>query len=161
MAHEDHTLEITIWCWFRLIRCLRQRGKGQGESGAFLLGKRRGSVASVTDFIPYDDLDPHVLDTGIIRLEGESLGRLWEICSDRGIEVLADVHTHPRGSGQSLSDQENPMIATRGHVALIVPNFARSAFDLKGVGHYRYCGSKKWESLASPRLHFLFIRFGR
>ncbi len=158
---EDHTLEISLWRWLRLVWCLRQSGKGKGESGAFLLGRRQGSLASVTDFIPYDDIDPHSLDTGIIQLEGESLGSLWDICSERGVEVLADVHTHPRGSRQSLSDQENPMIATRGHVALIIPNFARSAIDLKGVGHYRYRGSKKWERLTSPRLHFFWIRFGR
>ena len=32
--------------------------------------------------------------------------------------VVADVHVHPGGSGQSLSDREHPMIAVAGHVAV-------------------------------------------
>jgi proteasome lid subunit RPN8/RPN11 len=42
------------------------------------------------------------------------------------MEVLADVHTHPGlDSSQSETDRTHPMISESGHVALIVPSYAK------------------------------------
>ena len=43
----------------------------------------------------------------------------------RGLTVVADVHVHPGDSGQSNSDRAYPMISQAGHIALILPRFAR------------------------------------
>lgn len=133
--------------WRRLLRGLRARGQGVRESGAFLLGTREHDLVEIVDFILYDDLDPHVLDSGIIRFDGRYFGALWERCRDAGLEVVADVHTHPGAAYQSPSDQAHPMIACAGHVALIIPNFAMPPVHIREVGIYRYLGSKKWEAL--------------
>jgi hypothetical protein len=50
--------------------------------------------------------------------------------------VVADVHTHPGGYGQSGVDQANPMIPETGHLALIVPNFADRAYGPGQIGVY-------------------------
>jgi hypothetical protein len=73
----------------------------------------------------YDDVDPKALDTGIVTIRQTALPRLWEICRARGFGVVADVHVHPRGYGQSESDRANPVMPRAGHLALILPNFAR------------------------------------
>ena len=49
---------------------------------------------------------------------------LWDICKRRGLTVVADVHVHPGGAGQSDSDRDHPMISRAGHIALILPDFA-------------------------------------
>ena len=152
-------LEIPLWTWVGLYRGLWRRGRGVRESGAFLLGQRGQGTATVRQIVYYDDLDPDALKTGIVRLSGSALGPLWALCTERGLEVLADVHTHPGGSGQSESDRAHPMVAIRGHISLIVPNFARNAFDLAGVGHYRFEGNKRWYDACAPRLRFLSIHF--
>ena len=152
-------LQIPIWTWIRIYRGLRRRGRSVRESGAFLLGKRGTRTALVRDVVYYNDLDPDALSTGIVRLSGAALGPLWALCAERGLEVLADVHTHPGGSGQSESDRAHPMVAIRGHVSLVVPNFARNAFDLAGVGHYRFEGNKRWHDACAPRLRFLMVHF--
>jgi hypothetical protein len=144
--------------WWRLFRELRRRGGGVRESGAFLLGRRAGNVANVTDLAFYDDIDPAALATGIVRLSGHAMNVVWQRCSERGVEVVADIHTHPGGAGQSRSDRDHPMVSMRGHVALIAPRFARSAFDLRGIGVYRYAGSKAWLDLPSPRPGWTGIR---
>jgi hypothetical protein len=36
------------------------------------------------------------------------------------------------------------MIATRGHLAIIVPNFAQREGDASGLGIYEYLGSHEW-----------------
>ena len=159
MQLSEPTLVFPLLLWWRLIRELRRRGRGQTESGAFILGCRDEQTARICSLIFYDDIDPDALKTGIVRLSGHAMNSVWETCARSGLQVLADVHTHPAKSGQSRSDRNFPMVAMRGHIALIVPNFARSALDLGGVGQYRYEGAKRWKVSPSPSLGFFSIRF--
>src|SRR5438045_3099480 len=92
-----HELSCSWLLWRRLIGQLRERGqKETRESGAFLLGfQKPGQAARIEDFVLYDNLDPHSLDTGIIHFDGKHFGKLWAICRARGLTVVADVHVHP------------------------------------------------------------------
>lgn len=141
-----HELSCSWLLWQRLARQLRERGRNATrESGAFLLGRQLdGGPARIVDFVLYDDLDPRSLDTGIIRFDGKYFGKLWAICRERGLTVVADVHVHPAGSGQSPSDRAHPMISQAGHLALILPDFARAPILRERVGIYRYLGDGNW-----------------
>lgn len=155
MRQPEHELSCSWQQWRELLAGLRARGRGVRESGAFLLGMP-GTAARVSTFVLYDDLDPNCLDTGIVRFDGRYLGGLWDRCRREGLEVIADVHTHPLGVGQSLVDQANPMIARAGHVALIVPDFARSYVGVAEVGIYRYLGGKRWDAISRNRRRAFF-----
>jgi proteasome lid subunit RPN8/RPN11 len=159
MAFLHNALRISWLRWWWLVRELRRRGGGLRESGAFLLGHHRRGLGIVTAFVFYDDIDPNALSRGHVHLAGEALNKVWDRCAATELEVLADVHTHPGGSGQSESDQAYPMIAIKGHTALIVPDFARSMLNLRGVGVYRHLGARKWISLTSPRPGWWGIMF--
>jgi proteasome lid subunit RPN8/RPN11 len=144
--------------WQKIIGELAVRGSGDRESGAFLLGKiGSGRVRRILDAIYYDDLDERCL-TGGISFDGTAYGRLWDQCGERGLPVIADVHTHP-GSGvaQSSTDRAHPMIAQAGHVALIVPDFAQHPVSPMQVGVHEYLGSGEWNSrlgrTAARRFH--------
>lgn len=153
----QHELSCSWWVWRRLLLGLRARGRGVRESGAFMLGNSDAAGRRhIVDFLLYDDLDPHALDTGIVHLDGRHFGKLWEICARRGLTVIADVHTHPGGSGQSESDQAHPIIARRGHIALIVPNFAAAPVKRLLLGIYRYGGGGKWETVPVQRRRQFF-----
>ena len=131
--------------WEQLILSLRERGHhGKRESGAFLLGQRIDGRARIAEFILYDDLDPHSLDRGIVHFDGRYYGALWDRCRRTGRIVVADVHTHPYGARQSSSDRAHPMIATAGHIALIIPDFALQPPPLRTIGMYRYLGAQRW-----------------
>lgn len=160
MASADGSVLCPYHVWWWLFRQLRRRGGAVRESGGFLLGERRGDEAIVRRLVFYDDIYPGALATGIVRLSGHAMNAVWQTCADTGLEVLADIHTHPGGSGQSQSDQEHPMVASKGHLALIAPQFARRTFDLAGIGIYRYRGSKRWEDLPAPRPGWTGIRIG-
>lgn len=156
-----HELSCSWPMWRRLLRDLRDRGRGFRESGAFLLGRvdKRGR-RRIVDYLLYDDLDPRALDTGIVHLDGSHFGKLWDLCTQRNTMVVADVHTHPGGSQQSQSDRAHPIIARAGHVALIVPNFAAAPVDLRAVGIYRYGGGGRWQTIPpGQRREFFFIGF--
>lgn len=129
---------------------LARRGRGTRESGAFLLAKtpaaNKPASRRVRAWIPFDELDPECLN-GAISMRSQAFGLLWEICNSRSMRVVADVHTHP-GSGvaQSGTDAANPMIAQRGHVAIIVPGFAIGRPKPKEIGVDVYRGDRRWAS---------------
>jgi hypothetical protein len=121
------------------VKGLRKRGRDRSrESGAFLLGTRRDGRVRIESFVLYDDLDPHCLDSGIVRFDGRYFGALW----------VADIHVHPDGSYQSGSDKDNPMISRAGHIALIMPRFAAPPVASREVGIYVYEGAKQWATIA-------------
>lgn len=138
-------LFIPVLLWYSLIKALRRRSKGIRESGAFLLGSAESN--KIAFFVLYDDLDPHCLDKGIIIFDGAGFVTLWKLCEEKHLKVLADIHTHPgRFVVQSGTDKINAMISKKGHIALIVPNYARNYFlDFKGIGIYEYLEHNRWQ----------------
>ena len=139
---------MPICLWIRLLRQLRRRGAGYRESGAFLLGRRLEGQARVTAFVCYDDLDPNACQSGAITFHARGYAALWEHCRNRGLQIIADVHTHPGSHvGQSSVDRHHPMLPVTGHMAIIVPCFARtSLWSLRSIGMYEYLGNFEWRS---------------
>lgn len=130
--------------WVTLLQELRERGGHYRESGAFLLGHHKGMTRYITDFIPYDEIDPNCL-TGGISFDGSKMDAVWAICRARKLQVVADVHTHPGSYHQSMLDQRNPMIPERGHMALIIPRFASRSFGPGEIGIYEFLGRGRWQ----------------
>jgi proteasome lid subunit RPN8/RPN11 len=132
---------------------LRIRGQNVRESGAFLLGPSRSQsqsdVTEVREIVYYDDLDAECLQGGI-KLGGKAFDLLWKACTEGELTVVADVHTHPSDwIQQSFIDRTNPMIALPGHIALIVPNFARDVVSISDIGVYEYEGGHLWKELSA------------
>jgi hypothetical protein len=139
-------LTITREAWHELLGELEARGNGRRESGAFLLAAASPRNTLVSDIVYFDDLDPDCL-VGAIHIRQRAFGKLWEICAERKLRVIGDIHTHPgSGIGQSLVDRDHPMIATRGHVGVIAPNFAQGVITPNDVGVHLYLGSEGWQS---------------
>lgn len=156
----EHRLSCSTRLWRAGLAELGRRGEGRRESGAFLLGKQRGARRVVQRFVFYDDLDPHCLDTGIIVFDGAGFGPLWALCRETGLRVVADVHTHGAGPArQSALDRDNPMIAKPGHVALIVPDFARRTVGPAELGVYEYQGEHRWRDYSGKTAaRFFYVR---
>jgi hypothetical protein len=140
-------LRISRKLWEKLYSELGSRGKGETESGAFLLGSERSN--EITDVLYYDDLEPGCLDTGGIHLTNRAFIRLSDYCYEKALSVKADIHTHPgRITSQSFIDEENPMIKVKGHIGIIVPFFALPPkCDFKKLGIHEYLGNGfQWRS---------------
>lgn len=155
-AAPEHRLSCPRALWRAGLAELARRGGGEHESGAFLVGVRRGARCEVRRFVYYDDLDPRCLDTGIVVFDGAGYGPLWRLCRETGLEVVADVHTHPHAARQSRADREHPMVATPGHFALIVPEFARREPALPTLGIYEYRGAHRWTDHSGAAAHRVF-----
>jgi proteasome lid subunit RPN8/RPN11 len=132
--------------WQHVVRELERRGERRHESGVFLLGVERGERREVREAIFYDDLDPEAYATGVCVLRGDAFAKLWAICRAKSLTVVADAHTHPGPALQSSSDRANPMVARLGHIAIIIPDFARWPMRTSALGIYEYCGQHEWIS---------------
>ncbi|MCB0165005.1 MAG: hypothetical protein KDI79_12310 [Anaerolineae bacterium] len=155
-----YQLSCSSKLWQQGLTELRHRGQGRRESGAFLLGQQYGQRRVITQFVFYDDLDPACLDTGIVIFNGAGYGPLWEECRSTRLSVVADIHTHPGLARQSSADQRHPMIATSGHIALIVPDFAQRLVSPNELGVYQYLGEHQWRNLSGPQANrFFYIGF--
>jgi hypothetical protein len=131
--------------WAAGVRELRERTlNGRRESGAFLLGRDEGDRKRIVEFVFYDDIDPRSLDTGIVHFAGNKLPVLWEHCRKRGYGVVADVHVHPASYGQSGSGRADPVMPRAGHIAMIIPDFARRQTSPGSIGLYEYLGNGAW-----------------
>jgi len=151
-------LRVRRTLWQELVAELGRRGQGQREAGAFLLSPRGADRRTVTRIVYLDDLDINCL-TGGISFDGLAYSKLWDICDAEKLVVIGDIHTHPgRGVRQSSIDAQNPMLASDGHVALIVPDLATRPIEAREVGVHRYDGNgwTTWTDAAAARR--LFIR---
>lgn len=158
MEH-DPNLTIPPLLWQELLSELHRRTEEHHESGAFLLGHTNEHVRWVEQVVYYDDIDPHAYRTGVVVMHAVSFGMLWDRCKSSSLLVVADIHVHPRRAFQSRADRQNPMIAVHGHLALIVPNFARPPVALKSLGFFEYQGNHRWRSLGGPLIR-RFLRVG-
>jgi proteasome lid subunit RPN8/RPN11 len=139
-------LEVPATLWAELMVHLCEQGAGVRESGAFLLGRKTDARRMVQRFVPYEQLQPDAFSNDYVSLRADSFAKLWEVCRATDMTVVADVHTHPFGPGQSRSDRTNPMVALKDHIALIVPRFAKGNPRPRDVGLYVYQGNHQWAS---------------
>lgn len=151
MRRKPH-LTLSGPLWKDLISGLHRRTQGYHESGAFLLGRVSEAGRRAERIVYYDDLDPHAYRTGVVVLHAASFGPLWDLCRVNGLSVVADIHVHPKGAGQSLADRNNPMIAQAGHLALIMPRFACPPFLPESLGFYEYLGGHRWRNFSGRRI---------
>lgn len=141
-------IELSATLYRELIRDLAASGRGQKESGAFLLGTQDDGVRKVTSYLMYDVIAPaSSREHDYVALTGEEMATAWSHCYRVGLEVVADVHTHPFGPAQSRSDRAHPMVSIAGHVALIVPSFATGNPMPGDLGVHVFRGSGQWESM--------------
>ncbi|MGE3795254.1 MAG: Mov34/MPN/PAD-1 family protein [Dehalococcoidia bacterium] len=155
---DSPVIEISRLRWRRLVSELARRGRRERESGAFLLARAGCRTRRVAAIVPYDDLDARCL-VGGIDLDGSAFARLWALCAGRDLRVIADVHTHPgQGVAQSATDARHPMVATRGHLAIIVPNFAQGRPAPRECGVHVYEGGHRWRSHLPPESAALLRR---
>ncbi len=131
--------------WDAMIAELGARGHCIKESGAFLLANIDGDPRLISRVVYFDDLDPKCLKGGI-HFDGRAYSKLWDVCKNEKCKVVGDVHTHPGTQvRQSIIDAANPMIAQKGHIALILPDLGCHSIARYEVGIHRYDGGN-WTS---------------
>jgi proteasome lid subunit RPN8/RPN11 len=154
----NHRLRCAPGLWRNIIAELQRRGGNHHEAGAFLLGYSEGTRKVVLEVVYYDELDPRAYASGVCVLHGDAFSRLWSICREKNMTVVADAHTHSGSAFQSDSDRTNPMVAREGHIAIIVPDFARWPIGRSSLGVYEYVGDHVWHNRGGRQAPRFFYR---
>ena len=141
-------LEISRGLYASLIADLARSGAGVAEAGAFLLGAPSDDRRLITSYLLYEEVAPQShRQHDYVAFTAEETARAWDHCYRKGVQVLADVHTHPFGPPQSPSDRAHPIVSLAGHVALIVPYFALRDPRPCDLGVHVFLGQGRWCSL--------------
>jgi proteasome lid subunit RPN8/RPN11 len=139
-------LELTRDLYRQLILDLARSGGGARESGAFLLGTL-APERRVREYLLYDVVAPEMaLALEYVALTGMHMAIVWEKCQRDGLQVVADIHTHPGPPLQSSSDRAYPIVSIAGHIALIAPYFALRNPSPRDLGVHRFVGRGRWQS---------------
>jgi hypothetical protein len=158
-AAPNYRLRCSPQLWRGIVSELERRGEGRHEAGVFLLGVDNAGQKEVRQAVYYDGLDPHAYDSGVCVLHGDAFARLWSLCREKNLTVVADAHTHPGAAFQSHSDRMNPMVARAGHIAIIVPEFARWPIRPGELGVYEYVGDHVWHDRCGGAARYFYRGF--
>ena len=140
----EQIMRIGRLMWLDCLRQLHLRSEGVHESGCFLLGRKDDQNLRADHCVYYDELDRNAYSSGVCVLYADAFECLFALCRNSGLTVIADIHTHPGSARQSHADRQNPMVARAGHIALIVPSYARPPVWRHLLGAYQYRGSHEW-----------------
>lgn len=141
-------LEMPRELYGALIGDLAKSGRGVKEAGAFLLGNHDDAGRRVTSYLMYDVVaQQSSLEHDYVAFTAEEMARAWDHCYRTGLQVVADVHTHPLGPAQSPTDRAHPIVSVTGHVALIVPHFALRDPRPADLGVHVFLGAGQWRSM--------------
>ena len=147
-------LEMPRGVYSALITDLAISGRGIKEAGAFLLGRTDGQVRLASSYVMYDVIAPESSRKhAYVAFTAEEMARAWDHCYATGLQVVADVHTHPLGPVQSVTDRANPIVSVAGHVALIVPYFAMRNPQPADLGVHVFEGAGRWRSMFHQTAH--------
>jgi hypothetical protein len=72
-----------------------------------------------------------------------------------GLQIVAQVHTHPGAAFHSDGDVEGARIRYSGYSSLVIPLFGRNLPSLAGVAAYMFVRGQGWISLDSSSLVIL------
>ena len=91
---------------------------------------------------------PHRTPTGMYyTVSSEELHRINVWLDDNGMQLIAQLHSHPREAYHSELDDELPIATTIGCFSLVIPDFARDPFSLRHCAVYRLVPERGWAHL--------------
>ena len=141
-------LEIPKSIYSMLMADLAKSGHGVKEAGAFLLGHMDDKMRRVTSYLMYDVIAPESnRNHAYVALSAKEMAAAWSHCYATGLQVVADIHTHPLAPMQSVTDRAHPMVSVAGHVALIAPYFAMRNPQPADLGVHVFEGGGQWCSM--------------
>ena len=145
LAAPDEVFVCHKHLWRQIVGEIERRGGHKTEAGAFLLGREAPGPARIENVVFYDDLDPNAYSSGACILHSDAFAKLWAVCRAHQLTVLADVHSHPGVGFKVTKTAHQPYVVARtGHVAIILPDYARWPVNQRRFGIYEYRGSHEW-----------------
>ena len=136
---------------------LRRIGRDGCEGFALWAGVREDDVFHVTECIIPAQSALRYGDGVCVRVEGDELFKLSVHLFEAGLQLVAQLHSHPGNAYHSETDDTFPIATTVGAFSLVVPHFARAPFALDRCAIYRLLPDDGWVELQGDQLSILEI----
>ena len=146
---NPNNIRIKSELWRQTWEGLSERSRGQIESLCIWAGRRTHESSEVTEVIFLDGIGGVEGFALFHRITREAVGEIFAILKDKGLQIIADVHTHPEEwVGLSRTDREHPLEYRIGFVSIVLPHFGRAEHNKSGIGMHRYKGNHQWHELS-------------
>lgn len=139
---------VTAACIEGLSASLAPEQRKRHEGIAYLLGRTNGTVTlAVTAFRP-----EATTTRGSFRVEPRAMARCVRAAADLGLQIVAQVHTHPGRAYHSEGDVEGARIRFAGYASIVLPNYGRHLPCLDGAAIYVSNKSDRWIELSAEEV---------
>ena len=128
---------------------LRQMGKQGVEGFALWVGVKSDKVVRVREaYIPRQRAVRSKAGLCVV-VDHEELHRMNVWLYQNGLEIVAQLHSHPGSAYHSDTDDSFPVATTVGCLSVVVPNFAVEPFAVSSCAVYRLMPSGQWAEVPS------------
>lgn len=88
------------------------------------------------------------MEEGIcVTVKGEALHEVSRFLHERGLALVAQLHSHPTDAYHSETDDTFPITTRLGSVSIVLPDFAQRPFSLAACAVYRLT-KRAWVELS-------------
>jgi proteasome lid subunit RPN8/RPN11 len=142
------TIYLPESCALEALACLYKEGRKHREAVALWAGIREGDSFYVKrTIIPVQSASS--FEDGLIYVvKGEELHRISLDLFDSGMQLIAQIHSHPGEAYHSDTDDAYPIVTVAGGISIVVPNFATGGLKLSEWAIYRFIPDRGWTPLS-------------
>lgn len=128
------TFAIAESLWLSLPAVFSQGAAASLEASTYFLGQTDGfsSLAIACVKVRCEST------WGSFRVSAEEMCRVIEKARSAGLQVVGQMHTHPREAYHSEGDDDGAQIKHNGFVSVVAPEYGRLLPELAGVRSYMY-----------------------
>lgn len=152
MTNSNGFLDITSIhlpksCTYEALAWLYKAGRRNVEGVALWAGIRDGNTFLIKKTIIPEQNACSIEDGLIYVVRGDELHRIALELFDSGMQLIAQIHSHPREAYHSQTDDAYPIVTVTGGISVVVPNFAKGGLNLAEWAVYRFLPETGWTVL--------------
>lgn len=136
-------------CAQQAVDWLYKAGSRRVEGVALFAGIREGDTFIIKRTIIPEQKAGNVEGGLIYVVDGEELYRIGLELFDCGLQLFAQIHSHPGAAYHSDTDDAYPIVTVIGGISIVVPNFARGGVNISEWAVYRLLPTIGWTEIKS------------
>lgn len=138
-------------CAYEALAWLYKAGRRNVEGVALWAGVRDGDSFIIKRTIIPEQNAGSFEDGLIYVVKGEELHRIALELFDSGMQLIAQIHSHPGEAYHSQTDDAYPIVTVKGGISVVVPNFAEGGLNLRDWAVYRFLPETAWTELSQAK----------
>jgi proteasome lid subunit RPN8/RPN11 len=144
-------LILTESCLEALCTCLEPEVRRGHEGVAYLLGQTDGTVTLAVAAVR-----PEAVTTpGSFSVSAPAMAKVVRTATKAGVQVVAQVHTHPGTAYHSDGDVEGARIVFGGFISAVLADYGRGLPGLDGSAVYMFRSGTGFVEVAGDRIGIL------